>query len=160
MIGDKIRELRISRGDTQETIAKQLNVSPQSISKWERNKSLPDISLLVPIADYFGVTVDHLLREAHANRQDAPEKVVEIKITRRNPVWRCHIKNISNRELKTVALKAYFYDKDGNIVDSKSIHEFNIEPGTVQIRLLTSFAKDIAEVKAVVKEYKFVADNS
>ena len=61
MIGERIKELRARKGATQETMANLLGVSPQAISKWEQNTTMPDISLLVPIADYFGVSVDYLL---------------------------------------------------------------------------------------------------
>ncbi|MGN1419167.1 MAG: helix-turn-helix domain-containing protein [Acutalibacteraceae bacterium] len=63
MIGDKIKALRKSKKITQEQLAKILNITPQAVSKWERGLSLPDIELLVPIADYFGVSIDYLLRE-------------------------------------------------------------------------------------------------
>lgn len=60
-LGNNIRELRRQRNLTQEQIAEAFGVSCQAISKWETNSSYPDISLLVIIADYFGVSVDYLL---------------------------------------------------------------------------------------------------
>lgn len=61
-IGNNISALRKEKGITQEELAKALGVSAQAVSKWENNSSCPDVSLLTSIADYFGVSVDALLR--------------------------------------------------------------------------------------------------
>lgn len=60
-ISENIRRLRKEKGVTQEALADILHISPQSISKWERGDSYPDISMLSPLANYFGVTIDSLL---------------------------------------------------------------------------------------------------
>ena len=62
-IGNNISALRKKKGITQEELANELGVSAQAVSKWENNSSCPDGSLLTEIADYFGVSVDALLRE-------------------------------------------------------------------------------------------------
>ena len=59
-IGNTIRKLRQERGITQEELAEQMHVSPQSVSKWETNTTTPDIALLPLLAVYFGVTIDSL----------------------------------------------------------------------------------------------------
>ncbi|MBR2805330.1 MAG: helix-turn-helix domain-containing protein [Oscillospiraceae bacterium] len=59
-IGREIRRLRTGRGLTQEALAAALNVSPQSVSKWECGSSMPDVQMLPEIAVYFGVTIDQL----------------------------------------------------------------------------------------------------
>jgi len=59
-IGEKIRELRKQNNITQEALADALNISFQSVSKWENNSAMPDISMVVPIANFFGVTTDEL----------------------------------------------------------------------------------------------------
>lgn len=60
-IGENIRRLRLARGITQEQLAEVLNISNAAVSKWERGGSFPDITLLFPIADYFGISVDDLM---------------------------------------------------------------------------------------------------
>ena len=60
-IGDKIRQLRVEGQITQEKLAKYLNISYQAISKWERNVTLPDLSVIPIIADFFEITTDELL---------------------------------------------------------------------------------------------------
>lgn len=59
-IGEKIKMLRREQGITQENLAEYLNISYQAVSKWENNRALPDISLVVPISNFFGVTTDVL----------------------------------------------------------------------------------------------------
>ena len=56
----KCKELRMKKAATQEQMAAALNLSPQAISKWENNLTLPDITLLPEISVYFGVTIDEL----------------------------------------------------------------------------------------------------
>ena len=60
-IGENIRRLRLERRMTQEQLAEILNVTNAAVSKWERGDSFPDITMLFPIADYFGVSVDALM---------------------------------------------------------------------------------------------------
>ncbi|WBW96466.1 DNA (cytosine-5-)-methyltransferase [Oceanirhabdus sp. W0125-5] len=57
----KIAELRKARGIGQQELAEVLGVSFQSVSKWETGKTMPDITLLPSIAEYFNVSVDVLL---------------------------------------------------------------------------------------------------
>lgn len=60
--GTNLKQLRKEKNLTQEELAECLTVSPQTVSKWENNISMPDISILPVLADYFGITVDALLR--------------------------------------------------------------------------------------------------
>ena len=57
----KVSELRREKGVTQAQLAEYLGVSFQSISKWENGVSLPDITHLPRMAEYFKVSVDYLL---------------------------------------------------------------------------------------------------
>lgn len=60
-ISKLIRELRLRKGYTQDSLAAAINVSPQAISKWERGQTMPDISLLIPLSRILGIGVDQLL---------------------------------------------------------------------------------------------------
>jgi len=60
-IGENIKRLRRDKNITQEKLAEHLSISCQAISKWERGETYPDITLVVPIASYFGVSADELL---------------------------------------------------------------------------------------------------
>ena len=53
-------------GITQEALAEALNVTAQTVSKWERGTSMPDVQMLPEIAVYFGVTIDQLFAMAPA----------------------------------------------------------------------------------------------
>lgn len=59
--GSFIAQLRKEKGYTQKELAEKLSISDKAVSKWETGKSLPDISLLVPLADIMEVTVTELL---------------------------------------------------------------------------------------------------
>lgn len=73
-IGNNIAVLRKKKGITQEELANELGVSAQAVSKWENNSSCPDVSLLTKIADYFGVSVDALLRTQEDDIADLAEE--------------------------------------------------------------------------------------
>ncbi len=60
-IGQTIRDLRKEKGLSQEELAKLLFLSQDTISLWERGKSLPDIVAVVKLTKIFNVTSDYLL---------------------------------------------------------------------------------------------------
>lgn len=74
-LANTIKALRKARGISQEQLANQCGVTVQAVSKWECAQSLPDITLLPVLADYFGVSIDRLLREGSAE-PSAPVKDV------------------------------------------------------------------------------------
>lgn len=59
-IGEKIKYLRQKNDVTQEKLAEYLGITYQSVSKWENGNGMPDISLVVPLANFFGVSLDEL----------------------------------------------------------------------------------------------------
>ena len=59
--GETIKKLRRDLNMTQEKLAEMLSISPQAVSRWETNVAMPDISLLLPLANLFNVTTDFLL---------------------------------------------------------------------------------------------------
>lgn len=62
--GAFLAQLRREKGYTQKDLAEKLYVSDKAVSKWERGLSVPDVSLLMPLAELLGVTVTELL-EGH-----------------------------------------------------------------------------------------------
>lgn len=105
-------ELRRSKGLSQEKIAEQFSVTVQAVSKWECALSMPDISLIIPIARYFGVTADYLLtgemREGTADLPDDDKlRIVQYR---------------GNR-----LIKANEYDPETRIMLSIDKNEFNVE---------------------------------
>ena len=63
ILADKIIELRKRNGWSQEELAEKLNVSRQSISKWEGAQSIPDMNRILKLSEVFGVSTDCLLRD-------------------------------------------------------------------------------------------------
>ena len=60
-LGKRIAMLRRQKGLKQDTLAEELGVSPQAVSKWENDQTCPDISLLPKLAELLEVSVDELL---------------------------------------------------------------------------------------------------
>ena len=61
MLNENLKQLRKSKGLSQEELAIRLNVVRQTISKWEKGLSVPDADMLIKIADIFEVSVSELL---------------------------------------------------------------------------------------------------
>lgn len=60
-LSEKIMLLRKKQGWSQEELANRLNISRQSISKWESGQSQPDIDKIILLSQLFQVTTDYLL---------------------------------------------------------------------------------------------------
>lgn len=75
ILADKIIEERKKLGYSQEELAQILEVSRQSVSKWEGAQSVPDISRIIKMSEVFGVSTDYLLRDDY----DKESEGVEIK---------------------------------------------------------------------------------
>ncbi|MCL1884065.1 MAG: helix-turn-helix transcriptional regulator [Defluviitaleaceae bacterium] len=77
-IGVTIKQQRKKKDVTQEKLAEYLGITYQAVSKWENGTALPDITLIVPLANYFGVSVDCLFSfEEDANAAKAQEYLTE-----------------------------------------------------------------------------------
>ncbi len=75
-IGENVKALRVKKGITQEQLADVLGVTCAAVSKWERGETYPDITLIFPLAYYFGVSVDELMGY---NRDKVEEDVKRIE---------------------------------------------------------------------------------
>ena len=62
-LGEKIQALRTAAGQSQENLAEKLDVSRQAVSKWELDKTVPDVKYIVALSELFGVTTDFLLKD-------------------------------------------------------------------------------------------------
>lgn len=63
ILAEKIMNLRKQNGWSQEELAMKLNVSRQSVSKWESTASIPDLDKIVKLSQIFGVSTDYLLKD-------------------------------------------------------------------------------------------------
>ena len=68
ILADKIINLRKKAGMRQEDLAYKLNVSRQSVSKWEGAQSVPDINKIIEMAKVFSVSTDYLLKDRDNTR--------------------------------------------------------------------------------------------
>lgn len=75
-IGSQIRRLRRRKDVTQEAMALHLGVTPQAVSKWERNAAAPDIGMLPALSAYFGVTIDELFALSDDTRLERIQNMI------------------------------------------------------------------------------------
>ncbi len=89
-LGEKLFELRKAKNLTQDEVAEKLNVTRQTVSKWETNQSTPDFDKIVPISELFEIGVEELLtgklkeekqlekEEKVLTKQEAKEKSAKV----------------------------------------------------------------------------------
>ncbi len=75
---ENVKRMRKEKDLTQETLAEALGVSFQTISKWERGESYPDLSMLSVISSFFSVSVDVLLGIDKAHTEETIKKYVDM----------------------------------------------------------------------------------
>ncbi|MDO5540125.1 MAG: helix-turn-helix domain-containing protein [Eubacteriales bacterium] len=91
ILGDKITALRKQNGWSQEELAQKLEISRQSVSKWESGASIPDLDRIVKLSGLFGVSTDYLLKDeieeiAYTETDELPEefKIREVSLQEAN----------------------------------------------------------------------------
>ncbi len=98
-VGSNIKRLRTAKNTTQEQLAVAMNVTSAAVSKWERGETYPDISLLQPLACFFGVTLDELMGYDH--------KKIQAEIDEMISIYRQHPNHEKGREIITKAYRNY-----------------------------------------------------
>jgi len=73
ILADKIIELRKKNGWSQEQLAEQMDISRQSVSKWESGMSIPDLDKIIKMSNLFGVSTDYLLKDEIEEMQPGEE---------------------------------------------------------------------------------------
>lgn len=82
-LSNNLKRFRIARNLTQEQAAEELNVSSQTVSRWECNTTLPDVVILPRLAELYGVTIDDLFKEnnsAYDNNAQRLGSVFEVSL--------------------------------------------------------------------------------
>ncbi len=69
LVGERLTELRIKNNMTQEEFAEYMCVTRQSVSKWETDKTYPDVEKLIKIAELYNVSLDYLIRGQEPNAE-------------------------------------------------------------------------------------------
>ena len=80
-IGALLRELRKEKNLSQEQLAEQFNVSSRSVSRWENGNTMPDISVLIELADFYDIEIRELLsgeRKSESMNKDMKETLVMV----------------------------------------------------------------------------------
>ncbi len=72
IFADKIIQLRKKNGWSQETLAEKLNVSRQTVSKWESAQSVPDFNRMIQLSELFEVSTDYLLKDSIEECEPCP----------------------------------------------------------------------------------------
>ena len=109
-IGFFLKDLRKEKGITQEEFAEELNVSGRTVSRWETGNNMPDISLLIEIADFFDVSISEIINgERKSEIMNEEVKEVADKLSDyANAEKEIMLKNIRNCSIAgTVALVVY-----------------------------------------------------
>ena len=80
-IGRFLKDLRKEKGLTQEQLAEQFHISRRTVSRWETGSNLPDLDILIEIADYYEVDLRELLdgeRESEKMNKELEETVLKV----------------------------------------------------------------------------------
>ena len=108
-LGQAIAQIRKERGLTQEAFAKVFNVTRQTVSNWENEKSYPDLSTLVKISGEFNVSLDILLKGDFRMVKDIDKKI------KKQPFY---IGIIIGLVIIVVALFSFIYANDKSLSDT------------------------------------------
>lgn len=73
--GQKLIRLRKKQGLSQEELGRRLDVSRQTVSKWEAGASYPDFERLILLADFFDISLDELARDGHKPDGQSAENI-------------------------------------------------------------------------------------
>ena len=98
MLDENIKQLRKAKGLSQEELAIKLNVVRQTVSKWENGLSVPDSSMLISLADEFGVSVSDLLGEAISESASDELRAISEKLE----VINLQLSNRHSSKVKTI----------------------------------------------------------
>ncbi len=83
IVAKNITELRLLNNMTQLELGEKLNYSDKTVSKWERGESTPDITVLVEIADLFGVSLDYLVKGENIDEKIKDNRQTQAKYNHR-----------------------------------------------------------------------------
>lgn len=101
--GERLYKLRSEKNVSQEELAELLDVSRQSISKWENDKAYPEMTKLLFMSDYFDVSLDHLMRDV-ADKKLENNNSAAYKSRTLLAVWNSFVSNLSEKQRKKMML--------------------------------------------------------
>ena len=98
-IGKFIAKLRKEKNMTQNELAESLGITDRAISKWENGRGMPDLSLLTPLCEKLGVSINELLSGERLDKKDYQEKLEENFI---NTIDYIDKKNVKSNTIKSI----------------------------------------------------------
>ena len=119
-VGAFLKDLRKEKGITQEQLAEELGVSGRTISRWETGKNMPDISLLVEIAEFFDVSIPEIIKgeRKSENMKEETKEVVETMSDYAKAEKEQLIKSFRNMSIiGLVALLVYMVMRETGVYD-------------------------------------------
>ena len=126
-IGSFLKTLRLEKSLTQEQLAEQFGVTGRTVSRWENGNNMPDISILVELADFYGVDIRELIdgkrkSEEHMMNEDLKDtlvKVSEYTSAEKNSMSKNILCNaVITLVLGTAAMAAVILKETGRIANS------------------------------------------
>ena len=108
LVGQFIRDLRKEKGDTQEELAEKFYVSRRTVSRWETGANLPDIDILIELADYFNVDLREILNGKRKDnmKEDLKETAINVNEYNKEKFKRTKIITLVHLVLGILALTA------------------------------------------------------
>ena len=98
-IGKFIAKLRKEKNMTQNELAESLGITDRAVSKWENGRGMPDLSLLTPLCEKLGVSINELLSGERLDKKDYQEKLEENFI---NTIDYIDKKNVKSNTIKSI----------------------------------------------------------
>lgn len=146
--GRFIVELRKEKNMTQKEMADQFHITNKAISKWERGLSFPDISMLKPLAEFFGVTILELLNGERDRMQEIDIETRVLTILKK-------IEKEKNRKIKKVMGLSFLIIMLSAIIffmlafSKQELHTYNPIRAIVGYLQITKCNKDYVEVGSI-----------
>ena len=102
IFSEKLVTLRKAKGITQEQLAEKLDVTRQSISKWESGQSVPELEKIVALSTVFDVSTDYLLKSSEIDDLSVKTEMLEkqqqqmlFREQRQHLIWACILSSIA-----------------------------------------------------------------
>lgn len=163
IISDKILYLRKKIGYTQEELAEKLNVSRQSISKWESAQSIPDVTKIMEMSKLFSVSTDYLLKDEiervdGETTSDTDDGIQSLTIENVNE-FIC----LKDKSLKYVAIAVFLFITSAiSLISFTSLIEnenIGSAIGLIGLFILVVFGVGLCiYARYITSEYKFIED--
>jgi len=113
-IGLRIQAYRVRSGLSQEALAERLDISRQSVSKWELSQSLPEIDKVVQLCNIFGISTDTLLLGEIPTRTKPSTQTLHLSTEKEIAAVKAKVKKERNREF-------FYYCTNNNLEKAKEI---------------------------------------